>query len=266
MTFATDIHRIMPGKGMMIELTNVQWISVILAAGLIGFSKTGIPGAGILVVPLLAAVMPARQSTGFLLPILCLADILAILYWRKHVEWKQLGRLLPSAVVGIAAGFFAMGKITDRQLMPLIGILILALLVLTIWRNRRTAPDSIPTSRSFAAGMGILAGITTMMANAAGPITNIYLLAMKLDKKQFIGTAAWFFWAVNLIKIPFSLKLQLITPNSLLTNLALLPAILTGGLAGICLMHRIPQNLFNAAITGLAVFAAAYLCLKPLLG
>jgi uncharacterized protein len=246
----------------VLEFTTYQWIIVALCAAMMGLSKTGMPGCAILVVPTLAAVMPAKQSTGFLLLTLSLADIMAILYWRNHVEWRQLARLLPAAVVGIVLGFFVMGNITDRQLMPIIGGLILILIAVTWLRNRRGNGENIPHGLGFSGTMGVLAGATSMLANAAGPVMTIYLLAMRLKKNEFVGTTAWFFWAVNLIKIPFSYKLHLITHQSLMTNLALIPATLIGGLLGIVLVHRISQKAFNAAVTGLAVAAAIYLCFK----
>jgi uncharacterized protein len=246
----------------MIEFDTLQWIVIIFCAAMIGFSKTGIPGCAILVVPTLAAIMPARQSTGFLLLILSLADVMAVIYWRKHVEWKQLGRLLPPTLAGIVLGFFIMGKITDRQLMPVIGGLILILITVAWWRNRYGRDEKLPHSRGFAVLMGALAGTTSMLANAAGPVMTIYLLAMRLRKNEFVGTTAWFFWIVNLIKIPFSYKLHLITSQSLRTNLALIPATLIGGILGIILVHRISQKAFNGVVTLLAVLAAIYLCIK----
>jgi hypothetical protein len=247
----------------MLEFDVFRWIVVGICAGLIGFSKMGIPGAGVLVVPMLASIMPARESTGFLLPILCLADIMAILLWRKHVEWKQLIKLIPWAVVGIIAGYFCLGIISNELLMPVIGGIVLILIGVTTWRNSRLGKDKpIPTSRWFAGIMGILAGGTSMLANGAGPVMTIYLLAMRLDKKEFVGTTAWFFWTINLIKLPFSANLGLINQQSLLTDLALIPCIIVGGFLGFLLVHRIHQKLFNTVVTILAAATALYLCIR----
>ena len=247
----------------MLEFSTLAWFAVGLSAFLAGFSKTGMPCAGVLAVPLVASVMPARQSVGFLLPILCLADIMAVIYWRRHADWPKLIKLMPWAFVGIVIGFYCLGRINDQQLMLVIGLIVLILLAVNYWRNRR--PDQqphIPNHWLFAAVMGLLAGTTTMLANAAGPIMAIYLLAMRLDKKQFLGTGAWYFFIMNLVKVPFSGKLDLITTQSFLTNLALLPAILLGGLAGIILVNRIPTRLFNRIVTILAALTALTLLIR----
>jgi len=112
--------------------------------------------------------------------------------------------------------------------------------------------------------MGILAGATTMMANAAGPVMVIYLLAMRLKKSQFIGTSAWYFWVVNLLKVPLNINLQLITFKSFMTDLTLLPVILFGALLGIILINKIPQRGFNFIVSLLATVSAVYLCVQAL--
>ncbi len=246
----------------MPELSSISWAVVIACAVMIGFSKTGVPGAGILVAPLMAMVMPAKESTGFVLPMLAVADIMAIIYWRRHVAWANLLRLLPWTMVGVIVGYLIMRKITNEQLMPIIGVIVLTLITVTWWRSKKPDPKNIPTYWWFAGGIGILAGGTSMMANAAGPVMIIYLLAMKSEKKEFVGTAAWFFWLLNLTKMPFSSKLGLISQQSLTTNLTMVPCLILGGLLGIYLVHRIPQGPFNSLMKTLAVLAAVILCVK----
>ncbi len=249
----------------MLPLDNTAWVIVAFCSLLVGLSKTGLPGAGVLAVPLVACVVPARESTGFLLPILVAADIMAIIYWRRNVDRQKLIRLLPWTLAGIVGGYFGLRFISSSGLMPVIGLIVLAMLGLTRWRSSLPGQKwEIPTSRWFAAATGILAGSTSMMANAAGPIMVVYMLAMKMEKKELIGTMAWFFWIVNLTKVPFSGSLNLITIESLTTDLVLLPFILAGGVAGIFLVHRLPQEIFNRIIEILAAATALYLCVKPL--
>jgi uncharacterized protein len=244
----------------MLDFTTTQWLLVIIAATLIGFSKTGIPGAGILVVPLMAMVMAAKQSTGFVLPMLAMADIMAIIYWRRHVARRQLGRLLPWTFLGVVAGYFLLDVITNQQLKPTIGALVLLLIVGSWIRSRTIKDEQIPTHWLFAALVGMAAGSTSMMANAAGPVMVIYLVAMRFRKEEFIGTQAWFFWILNLSKLPFSGKLGLIDQASLMTNLCLLPCLLIGGVLGIFLVHRLSERVFNSVVQILALGAAIYLC------
>ncbi|MBN1436220.1 MAG: sulfite exporter TauE/SafE family protein [Sedimentisphaerales bacterium] len=254
----------------MLEFTLIGWIVVLLCAALIGFSKTGMPGAGILVVPLLATAMDSKESVGFLLPILCMADIMAVIYWRRHADWPKLLKLLPWALAGLVIGYFCHKQVfvEGRQgvLSLVIGLVVLGLIGLTTWRNSRRGQEvKIPTNWYFAALMGLLAGTTTMLANAAGPVMVIYFLAMKLDKEHFLGTGAWYFWMLNLIKIPFMVDLGMINSTSVTTNLVTLPFIAAGGVLGILLVHRLNDKIFTRVVTVLAVAAAVALVVKGLL-
>ena len=243
----------------MLDFTYLQWAISIICALMIGFAKTGIPGSGVLVPLLAASIIPAKESTGFVLPMLIMADIMAIIYWRRHVEWRQLFRLLPWAWLGIFSGFLGMSHISNEHLRIFIGVLVLFFIVIS-WLKEKVFPnDSIPYHWIFAAIMGSLAGSTSMMANAAGPVMVIYLMAMRLPKESFIGTSAWFFWIINLSKLPFSSKLDLISLHSLQTNLALLPCIIIGGIVGILFVHRISQKFFNIVVRVLAFGAALFL-------
>jgi len=241
----------------MPELEPIAWFEVTLSALIGGISKTGIPGVGILPTILMALVLPAQKSVGLLLGILILGDVFAAAYHRRNAEWSHMIRLLPAAFAGIVAGFFALRVINDRQLKPIIGIIVLVMLTLNYWRTRnRNENLHIPTQWWFAAALGFVAGLTSMMANAAGPIMVIYLLAMKLPKVAFVGTSAWFFFVVNWLKVPFSMNLDIMTRQSLTLDLMMLPVIALGAVLGIFLLRRIPQKAFNAVMQILAAAAA----------
>jgi uncharacterized membrane protein YfcA len=241
----------------MLDLGPTGWFVVVLCAFLIGVTKTGIPGLGILVVPLMATVVPARNSVGLLLGILILGDLFAAGYHRRNAEWKHVLRLLPAALAGIVAGFFALRLVTDAQLKPIIGVIVLIMLGLNYWRTKSQGQEvRIPTQWWFSALLGVIAGATSMMANAAGPVMTIYLLAMRLPKFAFVGTAAWFFFIVNWLKVPFSARLDLMTAESIKINLMMLPAIALGALVGVFFLKRIPQKAFDAVVQLLAAAAA----------
>ena len=241
----------------MFELDLIGWIVIALCAVMVGISKTGIPGVAILVVPLMASVLPARSSVGVLLGILILADLFAAGYYRHNAQWRHLSRLLPIAFVGIVAGYFGLRAVSDEQLKPMIGIIVLTMLGFNYWRSKVKSQDApIPTQWWFAAGLGFLAGVTTMMANAAGPIMIIYLLAMRLPKIEFVGTSAWFFFVVNWLKVPFSARLELMTMESLKLDLMMLPFIAVGAISGILVLKKIPQRAFNIIVQILAAAAA----------
>jgi len=238
----------------MNELTFSQWIVMALAAVIIGLSKSGLPGLGILAVPIVAVVIPAKLSTGFILPMLIAGDVIGVFYYRRHADWPRLFRLFPWTVIGIIIGWLSMDRLNDAQIRPIIGGIVLAMLALNLWRQRFADPESrIPHHHGVAILIGLLAGFTTMMANAAGPIMGIYLLAMGLPTTAFIGTSAWFFLLVNAFKVPFSAQLGLITLPSLTFNAMLLPFIALGAWMGIKFARRIPRIIFERLVQ---IFAA----------
>jgi uncharacterized membrane protein YfcA len=238
---------------------SLPWVVLAASAFAIGISKTGLPGLGILVVPFLAMVFPAKASVGLLLPILIFADLFAVVYYRRHGHWRHLLRLLPAAMAGIVVGFIVLSRIDNATLKPLIGIIVLVMLALRFRTLLKADDTSVPHHGVFAAVMGFAAGATTMMANAAGPVMTLYLLSMRFDKKKFIGTAAWFFFVVNWVKVPFMVHLDMITLTSIKMNLLVLPAVALGAFTGIWLLNRIPQRLFNIIALLLAAAAAVKL-------
>ena len=241
----------------MPDLEPSAWIVVGLCAFLVGAAKTGIPGIGILPALLMAQVLPAQESTGMLLGILILGDLFGAGYHRRNAQWSHMPRLLPAAFAGIVAGHQIMDKISDAQLRPIIGIIVLLMLGLNYWRTRAQGENlRVPTQWWFAAGLGFIAGLTSMMANAAGPIMIIYFVAMQMPKVAFVGTSAWFFFVLNWLKVPFSANLDLMTAESVKLNLMMIPAIGVGAVVGIVFLKRIPQKAFNAVVQVLAVAGA----------
>lgn len=249
----------------MANFSTADWVIVGIAALLIGISKTGIPGLGILAIPLVAMVIPAKTSTGVILPMLIVGDIFAVRYYRRHAVWSHLIRLIPWAVTGIVIGYLILDRINNDQLRPTIGAIVLAMLIVNYYRNIRMKGEiTVPTQWWFAALFGLLAGTTTMMANAAGPILAIYLLAMRLPKDEFLGTGAWYFLLLNCFKVPFSSNLGLIDRHTLMLNLVNLPLLILGALAGIRLVKYIPEKAFGVVVQILAALAALYLLKIPL--
>jgi uncharacterized membrane protein YfcA len=243
-----------------------QWVVAALAAMLVGVSKGGIAGLGFLPVVIFAQVLPStRQSSGFVLPLLIFGDVVAVLNYRRHTQWSHLWKLFPWTAAGVFAGYFAMGRINDRQAAKLIGALVFGLVILHLWR-RRQAKLAVPGEELeqgwwFAPMIGVLAGFTTLVANAAGPLMAIYLLAMHLPKMEFVGTGAVFFMLLNWFKVPFMVNLGLITADSVKFNLLLAPAVLAGTFAGRWLLTRINQKWFENLALGLSAAGAVKLLL-----
>jgi uncharacterized protein len=246
------------------------WILAAFAAAIVGLSKTGVPGIGMLFVAIFANLMPTKQASGFVLPLLIFGDLVAVLSYRRHTEWSHLRRLFLWTGAGVVLGALAMNHIDNRQAQLLVGGIIVTLVAVHLWRKRpASASDSDRRSQVsnfnlswFAPTIGILAGFTTLIANAAGPLMAIYLLAMRLPKMAFVGTSAVFFLLLNLFKVPFMVGLGLITTDSFKFNLLLAPAVLGGALLGRWILPRVSQAWFERL--ALALSAAAGL--KLLLG
>lgn len=241
----------------MPDFTALQWILAGLAGFFVGLAKSGFSGIGLVPVLLFAALFGARDSTGVTLPVLIVGDLLAALTYRQHAQWTYVLRMLPPACVGVALGAWAMRYISDAEFRPLLGWITLGLAVLQYARGRRPAWfGAVPDSVWFAWCMGLLAGTTTMLANAAGPVLVLYALAVGLPKLALVGTIGWFFFLINLFKVPFSIALGLLHGPTVVFTAALAPSVALGLAAGRWLVHRIPQQAFNAVLLGFTVLAA----------
>lgn len=239
------------------QLENYQLLLLFLAAMGIGLSKSGFPGVGLFHVVVFASVFDGRIATGALLPLLIVGDMCAIGFFGKKAQWNHIRRMLPPTLIGILLGWLLMKWIDDALFRPLIGSIILTLTLLQMlrmWRPRGF--EKLPHQPAFAWLLGLLAGVTTMLANAAGPVMALYMVAVSLPKFELVGTGAWFFLVVNVVKLPFSFELDLISPSSLSLNLLLAPAILPGMLLGRWLIKRISQKAFDSLLLLLTGVAA----------
>lgn len=244
----------------MLHLTPLQWTLAIIAAFGVGLSKSGLAGIGLLHVLIFAHLFGARPSTGVVLPMLICADLLAVYTFRHHSRWDFVRRLLPATAVGVVIGAWLIYQIGDANYQPLIGTIILALSSFQLLRILKpTLLENLPHSTWFATSIGLLAGITTMLANAAGPIATLYLLAVSIPKLQFAGTCACLFLIINCFKVPFSVSLDLIHLDTLTLNAILFPAIALGLFSGRWIVQRIPQRTFDTLLLALTFLAALHL-------
>ncbi|MCD7962579.1 MAG: sulfite exporter TauE/SafE family protein [Rikenellaceae bacterium] len=240
----------------------VQWAVLFFCAVLIGMSKTGIQGIGTLVVPILALVFGAKPSTGLLLPMLCLADLMAVIYYRKNAEWKYILRIIPTAIAGFGIALIVDRYIPEKDFKLLIALCIFAGLAVMFWSEKKGNTHNITSSRFYGPFFGILGGFTTMIGNAAGPIMAVYLLSMRLPKYAFVGTSAWFFMIVNYLKIPVQIfAWDNITISSVTVNLICIPFIFIGGICGIYLVKKLPEEKYRTMIIILTVLSAGLLLL-----
>ncbi len=234
---------------LFLDLNILQWSLMAVCGILIGMSKVGVPGVSLVAIPILAFIFGGKQSTGVLLPILIMADMFGVGYYRRHAQWSYLFKIFPWAFIGIGLALWVGEMINDDQFKEIIAILIFVCLGLMLWNDRKKENQMLPDSQWFAASMGILGGFATMIGNAAGPIFAIYLLAMHMPKNNFIGTKAWFFLVINLFKFPLHIFVwKTISWHTLSLNLLTLPSIALGAFLGIKLVKGLSEKTYRAFI------------------
>ncbi|MEC8396791.1 MAG: sulfite exporter TauE/SafE family protein [Bacteroidota bacterium] len=237
----------------MLLQTTVPYLSLAFmiafsAALLLGIAKSGIKGLAILIVTGLALVYGAKESTGILMPLLICGDILAVIYYKRHVKWVYLIKLLPWMVAGVLVGV-VFGKDLPEDLFKsgMAVIILISVAMMYYWERKKDR--KVPNHLSFAALMGMMAGFTTMVGNLAGVFSNIYFLAIKLPKNEFIGTAAWLFFIINLFKVPFHIwSWGTINPASFQISLSLIPAVILGFLFGVSIVKKIKNDRYRQLI------------------
>jgi len=224
----------------------------------VGIAKTGISGMAILVVPLIAMVFPAKESVGALVPMLIVGDILAVVYYRQHAQWGQLGQLLPGVAAGMLAGGLFLTQLDNESMRLFLGAFVLLLLIVE-GLARQLDLDEFKKMRSVAILIGATAGFGTTVGNAAGPIMGIYLVMMGLDKKQLMGTGAWFFLIVNTSKLPIFFYNDMIGVETLRFFVYMLPFVIVGTFLGRKLLAVLSQKIFNYLVLLFAGAAAVML-------
>ncbi|MEI9814673.1 MAG: sulfite exporter TauE/SafE family protein [Acidobacteriota bacterium] len=228
----------------MPELAPWQWMLGAFVAFVVGIAKTGAPGMGTFVVPLMVmTVGDARYATAWTLPILCTADVFAVLYWRRRAESKQLFSLAPWVLAGTLAGALALG-LPEIAIRRMLGVIVVGMMLVHVARRFWPSNDV----HGNPAVYGIAAGFSSTVANAAGPVMNLYLLSRKLPKEEFVATGAWFFFALNLAKAPIYAYYSLYSRASLTFDLMMVPIVLIGAYAGRWFVNNVSQKVFEALV------------------
>lgn len=226
-----------------------------LSALCIGMSKTGVQGIMLLIVPYMAMVFGAKESTGVILPMLCMADIIAVAYYKRIADWKVVAKLLPTAVLGFFVAIFVDKLIPAQGFRQLMGWTLALAMAVMIWSEIFGKENRWMRKWWYSAIFALLGGFTTMIGNAAGPVMSVYLLSMRKEKMEYIGINAWFFLVVNLLKVPFQiLAWDNITWNTFSVNLLMLPMIGLGALLGIRFVKLFPEKAFRMFIQVVTIF------------
>lgn len=229
-----------------------QYILISLGALFVGLGKGGLPGVGNLTVVLLAIALPAKISVGVLLPILISADIVAVVVYRRHALWTYIARLAPWTIAGILAGYFVFSRVDDDFVRVMIGAVLLSMTAVHFfrkWMRRKSSEeDQLPHHLGFIGATGIIGGFSTMVANAAGPVAALYFIASGLPKYAYIGTSAWFFFLVNLFKVPFMMDLGIIDLESLTFSARFMVFSVAGAMVAPFIVKHINQKVFEILI------------------
>ena len=267
---------------MIENLSIFQWSILILAALCIGMSKTGVQGMMLLIVPHMAMAFGAKESTGVILPMLCMADIMAVAYYKRIADWKTVARLLPTAILGFLVALFVDKLVPAQGFRQLMGWTLALAMAVMIWSEISVKPTTsrepsnsletpscegeraeLKTNRYmqkwwYSALFGLLGGFTTMIGNAAGPVMSVYLLSMRKGKMEYIGINAWFFLVVNLLKVPLQIfAWDNISWGSFTLNLLMLPVIGIGALLGIRMVKLFPEKAFRRFIQIVTILSVA---------
>ena len=237
--------------------TSEVLLLALIGALFIGMAKAGLSGCGLVSVLLFAEAFGAKASTGVVLPLLIVADFMG--FWLLHGggKWRQIIPLVPPAILGVVIGSWLLGRLDNHVAKHVIGWLIIGLLALKLvldWKREQL--KELQRHPFFVAFLGVAAGVATMLANAAGPVMSVYLLAQRLEKKDFLGVFTRFFLFINLFKVPFSANIGLITPTSLVTNAILLPALVAGIWVGWRVVRVMSQKVFEWVVFVFALLAA----------
>ncbi|MCU4174161.1 sulfite exporter TauE/SafE family protein [Carboxylicivirga sp. N1Y90] len=239
------------------------WLITLFCAFLIGVSKSGLKGLGMVSIPLLAYLYGGKASVGILLPFLIMGDALALSFYFKSGKIKYIIKLIPWAVIGILIAVYVGNQINDQQFKHAIAIAILVCLVLLLYNEFRKSKINLTSHPVFSGSLGLMGGFATMMGNAAGPIFNLYLLSMRLPKESYIGTGAWFYLFLNCFKVPFHvLSWQTIDLKTIQLNIVMFPVLFVGALIGKRIVKLIPDKQYRYFIFAVILLSAILLFFK----
>lgn len=241
---------------MTSEISTTAWAMALAAAFVIGLSKAGIKGIAIINVTLMALAFETKESTGIVVPLLIIGDLFAVIYYNRHAQWSYIFRFLPWIILGILVGVFIGNDLDEKTFkISMVAIILLSVIMMYWWDKRKS--KAIPSHWFFASTVGMMAGVTTMIGNLGGAFSNIFFLAMRVPKNQFIGTAAWLFLIINIVKLPFHIFVwNTITVETLVINLKLLPVIFIGFFIGLRLVKIIKENFYRKMILVLTALGA----------
>ncbi len=229
------------------DLTPGFLLLFLLVALLLGMAKAGLSGLGLAIIPIMALIFGAKESTGVILPMLIFADIMAVSYYHRHAVWKHIFKILPWVAIGIIAALITGNLINDNQfrivMLTVVWIMLILMVVNDLWKKKA---ETVPHNIFFGSFMGLTGGFATMIGNSAGPVFTLYFLAMRLPKKEFIGTSAWLYLIMNTGKLPLqAIVWKNISMTSLIPGLISIPFIALGIYIGIRIVDLFSESVYR---------------------
>ena len=216
----------------------------VLAVLIVGLSKAGLLGSlGMVGVPLLSLVMPARDAAGMMLPVLLAMDAFAVWTYRKVVDWHIIRIMLPGAAVGTIIGWLLWALVSDDAVLLFVGVVTLLFILDAILPLRKKL-EGLPPSKPWGAFWGGFAGFTSFISHTGGPPFQIYVLPQRLSPAIYAGTTSVFFAIVNTAKLVPYFFLGQLNVHNLQLSAALIPVGIIGVLGGIFLVRRISMKWF----------------------
>lgn len=233
-----------------------------LATFLVGMSKGGLKGISILTVTLMALAYEAKSSTGIILPLFILGDIMAVVYFKKYTKWKYLINFLPWILVGVVIGTYVgkdLSEVVFKQCMA--GIILMS--VVFMWFSEHLTKQVLSDNKWFSSGVGLAAGFSTMIGNLAGPFANLFFLATRLPKNEIIGTAAWVFFIVNIFKLPFHIfSWETINWETLKIDAYLTPFVVLGFGVGVKIVSLFSEKFYRQFLLVVTAIGAILIFFK----
>src|ERR1044071_293811 len=215
----------------------------VIGVCLLGISKGGFLGLGVMALPLMSLFVPPLQAAAIILPTAVAQDCLTLWIYRREWSAWNLKIMLPAMFAGMFVAWLLAASLSAAHIRLAIG-LIAALFVLRHWtagRFERWIPKpSVATGIVF----GAVGGVTTMLANAGGPAWQIHLLPQKLEKLPYIGTVSILFAASNFVKIPGFATLGYVTAENMLVGFAMVPIAVASNYLGIWAVRKVSTEAF----------------------
>ncbi|MHC9420244.1 sulfite exporter TauE/SafE family protein [Sphingomonas citri] len=226
---------------------------------LLGLAKGGFAGMGALSLPLLVLVIDPVRAAAITLPLLIAQDIVGVWAFRRSVDWRLIGWMLPGAMIGIALGYGFAASVSPKAVMAAVGVISILFGLYRLWMARHPRPREIARWPEWLGTLfGVASGFTSQIAHAGQPPFQLWVLPRDLPRERLVGTTAIFFAAVNWIKVPAYLALGQFTRANLMTSFLLLPVALAATVAGVALVRRIaPERFFTAIYVLMIVVGAA---------